>query len=138
MAGSIFNWRHRRPWRLLGVIVAAVVAVPLLAWLALAASFRPGGAGAYQDEPPADLGGERALVTLRVAVWGAGGPALGRFTDMRMQVRRAGAEDAQWRDLLPEHEPDVVAGSDGRQLIYRFAVLSAGTGGLANPGVDFE
>lgn len=115
-----------RAWRLGGVAGVLVVGALLagLAWLATTLWFTPGGAAAYQDVPPRVLPDGAVRVTLRVAVWGAGGPAAGRFSGMRLQVRAAAA-GAEWQDVPPEAAPDSVPNSEGRALDYHFAVPAA-------------
>lgn len=123
-----------RAWRLGGVAgwLLGGALLACAAWLATGLWFRPGGAAAYQDVPPLVLPDGQVRITLRVAVWGAGGPAAGRFTGMRLQVRPAAAAGA-WQDLLPEAGPEPVPGSEGLALVFRFVVPPA-----FGPGFEYR
>ncbi|MBZ8140379.1 hypothetical protein CLD22_10765 [Rubrivivax gelatinosus] len=113
----------------------------LAAWLLLPAGLfvQAGGGGAYQDEAPATLPDGRLRITLRVMVWGGGGPAAGRFDKMRLQLRSAGG-GAGWHELPPESGPEPVASSAGSALVYRFVVpaeLIRESGGTA-AGLEYR
>lgn len=78
----------------------------------------PGAGAAYQQAPDRVRAGAIVAITLRLAVWGAGGAAAGRYRDVRLLARQERV--APWVQLRPLRTS---AGADG--VTYRFEFVAA-------------
>lgn len=105
------------------IAVAGLVAALAGAWFWFAAaSFQPGAGAAYQTAPDSVAAGGEAEISLRLAVWGEGGPAAMRYRDVRLSI---GAPDApDWQTLAPSQ---TLQAADG--ITYRFVVKAPGAPG---------
>lgn len=94
--------------------LAALLAAFGLAWFS-GAFYRPGAGAAYQSAPDAVAAGAQAEIGLRLAVWGAGGPAAPRYEDVRLSI---GALDAPgWQTLTASK---VVNAAEGVSYVFTF------------------
>lgn len=96
----------------------------------------PGAGAAYLDAPDQVIAGGQAQLTLRLAVWGAGGPASARYRDVLLQTR--GDDEAQWRAWPPQrvvfdpatglsfHFETPVPNSPGGWIDYRYTFVFDG------------
>lgn len=100
--------------------VGAAIAATALAYLALRVP-RPGAGAAYQEAPDQAVAGATAELTLRLATWGAGGPAQGRYADVRLQSRESAAQE--WSETSPRR---VSVGPDSGQT-YHFELTIPNT-----------
>jgi hypothetical protein len=107
-------------WRSASMIVVAVACAALLYGLNILLTFRPGGAAAYQDEAPALTADGRVGLVLRLAVWGEGGPASGRFSGVRLEFRDGAGQE--WRAVEPSGKVETMIVGQGQQLRYRFTL----------------
>jgi len=105
----------------LAVLAVLLVAGGALFW-ASGAGFKPGAGAAYQTAPDEVSAGQAARITLRLRVWGSGGPARGRYEAVSLQWR-SGAGGA-WQTVLPE----AVHETPG-ELAYDFVVATPATPG---------
>jgi len=121
----------RRTWVLtsaLFVLAVLLVAGGALFW-ASGAGFKPGAGAAYQTAPDEVSAGQAARITLRLRVWGSGGPARGRYEHVRLQWRSSAG--GEWQTVMPEaarDKPDELVcefvlttpATPGAALVYRF------------------
>lgn len=104
---------RRTIWLGLGVVVLAGLGLGGF-WAQRA--LLPGAGAANQEAPGQVVAGGTAKLSLRLTVWGAGGPAPGRYHDVHLQVRSG--DGAEWQDWTPRQ---VDTGPDAG-LTYRFEV----------------
>lgn len=118
----------RRIWVGLGL---AVLAGALLGGLWAQRPRLPGAGAAYQEAPEQALAGGTAKLSLRLAVWGAGGAAAGRYHDVHLHVRDGDGPGWQdWPARQVDSGPDAgltyrfdvpVPNTPGKVLVYRYS-----------------
>ena len=79
--------------------LAALAGLAGVGWLGLH-PMMPGAGATYQDAPDQVAAGGTAQLSLRLAVWGAGGPASARYRDVMLQTHSG--DEAQWRAWPPQ------------------------------------
>ena len=101
---------------LVGMVL--LVALGLLGYCSLRPL--PGAGAAYQDAPDTAVAGRTALLSLRLAVWGAGAAAGERYSEVRLQwrLRRTEPGVTEWQALVPSKA--LTEGGPHPGLTYHF------------------
>lgn len=108
------RWTRRHAWLWGALLLAAAGCYAVLSFMAATV---PGAGAAYQEAPDQIEAGDSVGISLRLAVWGAGGAAGGRYRDVRLLVQTD--RDAQLTSLRPVR---MFEAADGTTYRFEFKV----------------
>lgn len=117
------SWVKKRTWLYIFLLLLSTAGLFSYKFIQ---STTPSAGAVYQDAPDRVIAGTKARISLRLAVWGPGGPASARYRNIQLLIKSSG--DEQWTALRPVR---IVDASDGITCLFEFGAPKKSTSALS-------